>query len=761
MRARIYTVFYLLLTLAFVVPADAATKRRSKKSSSARAASTSAEVRRATLAEPETEGGVPQVRAASVLVIDAMTGRILHEKNADQHRPAASTQKLLTALLVVESGDLDRTIVIEPSDTWAEPTKLYFKPGERYTRRQLLEVLLVHSMNDAARALARDNAGSVEAFANRMNQRAASLGMTESHFVNPNGLPSPGQFSTARDLARLAQAAYQSPTIRRIVAMKSVTFHYADGRVREFKSTNKVLGSAPFCNGMKTGYTEAAGKCLIASGASNGRDVIAVLLGDSITTIWRDAYLLLAWGFSACSCLRACCRGLRPRRDRDDRSHPTFNRLRHGSSRAKSRDPALFLPEMRCKKVRGIPRLRYAPLGMTEPFTNPPPRSRTLEAQLAELRARSLLRKLREVESPQQIEIDCDGKRLLNFSSNDYLGLAAEPFLREAAKAAIDEFGVGAGASRLVCGTLTPHARLEKKLAEFKRTEAALAFSSGYAAAVGTLGALLSRDDVVILDKLAHASLIDGARLSGATVRVFPHNHLGKLESHLQWARKRAPDARVMIVTEAVFSMDGDRAPLAGIVEIKNEFGAMLLLDEAHAVGVIGENGRGLADKLGLTGEIDIQMGTLSKALGVSGGYICGRHVLIEWLINRARSFVYSTAPPPALAAAATAALDFLMSEAGEERRQRLLRNVSQFIMEAPAELLPDFKMQSAIVPVMLGEEATALAAAQWLFESGFLVPAIRYPTVAKGAARLRVTLSAAHTAKQISALAAALGRLQ
>ncbi len=299
MRVRLKTFILLWLSLAMVLPADAATKKGSRKKKPADTEAAEPSARRATLAEPESVGGVPQVRAASVLVIDAMTGRVLHEKNADQHRPAASTQKLLTALLIAEAGDLDYQIVIQPSDTWAEPTKLYFKPGERYSRRQLLEVLLVHSMNDAARALARDNAGSVEAFANRMNQRAASLGMAESHFVNPNGLPSPGQFSTARDLARLAQAAYANGTIRRIVAMKSVTFRYADGRVREFKSTNQVLRNAPFCNGMKTGYTEAAGKCLIASGASNGRDVIAVLLGDTVQTIWRDAYLLLAWGFSA------------------------------------------------------------------------------------------------------------------------------------------------------------------------------------------------------------------------------------------------------------------------------------------------------------------------------------------------------------------------------------------------------------------------------------------------------------------------------
>ena len=272
--------------------------------------------------------------------------------------------------------------------------------------------------------------------------------------------------------------------------------------------------------------------------------------------------------------------------------------------------------------------------------------AQTIDSELAELRAHSLLRQLREVDSPQQPTLEFAGKKLLNFASNDYLGLATETSLRAAAKLAIDQYGVGSGASRLVCGTLSPHMRLEERLAEFKRTEAALTFSSGYAAAVGTLGALLRKDDVVILDKLCHACLIDGARMSGAHIRIFPHNHLGKLESHLQWAGEHFPEARVVVATEAVFSMDGDWAALPEIVEIKRRHGAMLLLDEAHAVGVIGSHGRGLADQLGLAAEIDIHMGTLSKALGVSGGYICGPRRLIDLLINRARSFIFSTAPP-------------------------------------------------------------------------------------------------------------------
>ena len=312
---------------------------------------------------------------------------------------------------------------------------------------------------------------------------------------------------------------------------------------------------------------------------------------------------------------------------------------------------------------------------------------------------------------------------------------------------------MGSGASRLVCGTLTPHVLLEEKLAAFKRTEAALTFSSGYAAALGALGALCRKDDVIILDKLCHACLIDGAKLTGAFVRVFPHNHMGKLESHLQWARENHPDARVVVATESVFSMDGDWALLLEIVEIKDRYGALLLLDEAHAVGVIGQNGRGLADQLGLTGRIDVQMGTMSKALGVSGGYICGGRRLIDLLINRGRSFIYSTAPPPMVAAAAMAAVEFMMSPIGEKRRQTLRENLAHFADEMPHLFKGGRKIMSAIVPIMLGPVEAAVEASQLLAEKGFFVPAIRYPTVAKDAARLRVTLSAKHSTKQIAGL--------
>jgi len=244
---------------------------------------------------PNTSGGVPATHAASVLVVDAITGNVLYDKNAGEHRPAASTQKLLTALLIVQAGNLEKRVAVETVDTLAEPVKLHIKPGESYTRRELLRVLLVHSPNDVARCLARDNAGSIEAFAEKMNRKAEELGMNNSHFVNPNGLPDPSQYSTARDMSKVARAAYQSPTIRSIVSEKSVSFQYANGRSVEFKNTNQVLRGYPYCNGMKTGYTEAAGHCLISSGSYNGRDVIVVVMGDN-RRIWQDSCSLLAWG---------------------------------------------------------------------------------------------------------------------------------------------------------------------------------------------------------------------------------------------------------------------------------------------------------------------------------------------------------------------------------------------------------------------------------------------------------------------------------
>jgi len=241
--------------------------------------------------------GAPITHAASVVVLDARTGQVLCEKNADEHRPAASTQKLLTGLIVAEAGSLDQPVTVDVSDTWAEPVKLNIQPGETYRRFDLLQVMLVHSMNDVARCLARDNAGSVEAFADRMNRKAAELGMTESHFVNPNGLPIPDQYSTARDMSKVAFAVYHNPLLRSIVCLKQVSFTYADGRVRQFETTNHVLLKYPLCNGMKTGYTDAAGHCLISSASNGTREVISVVLGDN-GYVWTDSYALLQWGLA-------------------------------------------------------------------------------------------------------------------------------------------------------------------------------------------------------------------------------------------------------------------------------------------------------------------------------------------------------------------------------------------------------------------------------------------------------------------------------
>jgi serine-type D-Ala-D-Ala carboxypeptidase (penicillin-binding protein 5/6) len=240
-------------------------------------------------------GSVPKIGASSVIVVDVRSGQVLFEKNADQIRAPASTTKLLTGLIVAESGYLDRPVVVAQTDTLAEPVKLNIKPGDTYTRIDLLRALLVKSPNDVARCLARDNAGSIQEFAQKMNQRAAVIGATHSHWVNPNGLPDARQYSTARDLATIARVAYANPTIRSIVCLPQLVFRFANGRTRELENTNKLLKRLPYCNGMKTGYTEAAGKCLIASGSRPGKDIIVVVLGDSHSGVWRDAGNLLAW----------------------------------------------------------------------------------------------------------------------------------------------------------------------------------------------------------------------------------------------------------------------------------------------------------------------------------------------------------------------------------------------------------------------------------------------------------------------------------
>lgn len=376
----------------------------------------------------------------------------------------------------------------------------------------------------------------------------------------------------------------------------------------------------------------------------------------------------------------------------------------------------------------------------------------SLLSELSSLEEQGFRRSLRVVESSRGTLITTAGWELVNFSSNDYLGLASHPEIASAMAEAAQRWGAGSTASRLICGTSAEHAALEEEIAPAKGTEAALVFSTGVAAATGTIPALVGRGDVVILDKLAHACLIDGVHASGAKMRVFPHNDLAKLESHLKWARETHPKGRTLIVTESVFSMDGDLAPLREIVELKDRHGAILFLDEAHAVGVRGRGAQGLAGELGLAERIEIQMGTLGKALGVSGGYIAGSRTLIDFLINRARSFIFSTAPSPAIAAASRASLRIVQSPEGDALRTRLQENLSLFAAAMKAKL-----PQSAIMPLILGGEERALSEAARLQEAGFFVPAIRYPTVPRKTARLRITLSAAHAPGQIGALAEAL----
>jgi 8-amino-7-oxononanoate synthase len=381
-------------------------------------------------------------------------------------------------------------------------------------------------------------------------------------------------------------------------------------------------------------------------------------------------------------------------------------------------------------------------------------------AEVLRLTDAGLRRALRPLHSAQGVVVQREGRELANFSSNDYLGLAGSPEVRQAFVEGVDLFGAGAGAARLVCGTLTPHEELESTLAAFKRSGAALAFGSGYATAMGVIPAVVGDGDSIVLDKLCHASLIDAAKLSGATIRVFPHNHLGKLGRLLFGIRTRDAKSRVLVVTESIFSMDGDAAPLREIVELKERFGAWLMVDEAHGVGVLGPQGRGLAAVLGVEDRIELQMGTLGKALGVSGGYVACSNVVRDLLVNKARSFIYSTAPPPAVAWAARRAVEITAGKAGDLLRAKLRANVlalAGFLREKRdqrlAPLLEHPEKAAAIVPLILGDESAAMRASEALLSSDLLIPAIRFPTVAKGAARLRLTLSAAHEVGQIERL--------
>jgi len=333
----------------------------------------------------------------------------------------------------------------------------------------------------------------------------------------------------------------------------------------------------------------------------------------------------------------------------------------------------------------------------------------------------------------------------LLFSTNDYLDLARDERVREAAARAAREHGAGGRASRLVAGTSALHEALEKDLAAFERREAARVFGTGYMAALGAVTALAGEGDLVALDKLVHASLVDGARLSGARLRVFPHGRLEKLERLLA----RGDWRRALVVVESVYSMDGDRAPLAELAELCGRFGAMLLVDEAHATGVLGPEGRGLAAELGVADRVHATMGTLSKAFGSLGGFIAGSRALVDWLANRSRSFIYTTAPPPAPLAAAREALRIARAEGW--RRERCLSLAARLRAGLAARGFDTGHSSTQIVPVILGGTDAALSAAAFLAERGLHAPAIRPPTVPAESARLRLSVTAAHTEEDIA----------
>ncbi|BCU78786.1 8-amino-7-oxononanoate synthase [Luteolibacter sp. LG18] len=364
-------------------------------------------------------------------------------------------------------------------------------------------------------------------------------------------------------------------------------------------------------------------------------------------------------------------------------------------------------------------------------------------AELESLAAAGLRRVLRPLQSPAGPVVTRDGRELHNFASNDYLGLACHQALAEAFIEGVKRYGAGAAAARLVSGTLPPHAALEEDLAAAKGTGAALVFSSGFATAIGCLPAIVGAGDTVVLDKLCHASLIDAAKLSGATLRVFPHNDTAKLRKLLGTLRAKDASGRILVVTESVFSMDGDLCPLLELLDAVEEHDALLWLDEAHAFGVLGDRGMGLAEALGCQHRVAFQMGTFSKAAGLSGGYVAASRVWIDLLVNRARAFIYSTAPPPALAHATRESLRLIQSEDGSQLRERLKENVRLLSADA----------SSAILPVVLGTNEAALEGSRRLEAEGFMVPAIRYPTVPRGSARLRVSVSAAHESSSIEKL--------
>lgn len=364
--------------------------------------------------------------------------------------------------------------------------------------------------------------------------------------------------------------------------------------------------------------------------------------------------------------------------------------------------------------------------------------------ELARLDAASLRRRVRSLSSAQDPEVRLDGRTLILLASNNYLGLANHPRVVAAAKQAADEWGVGAGAARLITGSVELHDELERRLAELKATEDAILFSSGYLANLGTVSALVGPGDAVFSDELNHASIIDGSRLSRATVHVYPHRDADQLEKLLAEWRRDHPSARALVVTDSVFSMDGDLAPLPDLADVCEAYDAILMVDEAHATGVVGPEGRGAVAHFRMEEQVPVVMGTLSKSLGAAGGFIAGSRALCDFLRNRARAFVFDTALPPPVVAAALAALDVLTLEPG--RGERVRAKAGRFHDELRLLGYDALAPDAAVVPVMVGDADAALALSARLLELGVLVPAIRPPTVPEGTSRLRCTLMASHT---------------
>jgi glycine C-acetyltransferase len=360
--------------------------------------------------------------------------------------------------------------------------------------------------------------------------------------------------------------------------------------------------------------------------------------------------------------------------------------------------------------------------------------------EIASLRQQGLYNNIRTIGSAQGARLVVDGKQVLNFCSNNYLGLANDDRLRDAAKNAIDAYGVGPAAVRTIAGTLTIHRKLEERLAQFKGAPATISFQSGFASNLATISTLVGKEDAIFSDELNHASIIDGSRLSGARVIRYTHNDPQSLDDQIKQA---GTYRRGLVITDGVFSMDGDIAPLPQILEVSERHNLLLMVDDAHGEGVLGHGGRGIVDHFGLTGRVDIEIGTLSKAFGVVGGYVAAHAEIVEWLRLRGRPFLFSSAVPAADAAACIAAVDIL--ETSTERVDKLWSNTRYFKAEMKRLGFDTGRSETPITPVMLGEAELAQKFSRALFEHGVFAMALGFPTVPRGKARIRVMISAAH----------------